>query len=274
MKKILFTILISSSFLFGQSKSVWFPEELNIKPFTANLLEARAGFKFFTNQKNVQLDAGFSQDFYLKISNADESYSFGGDIFTFTRLREAENFHFPVEAVDYYFGINASYKNEQLKPVSFGIRTRIAHISAHLVDGRYIEDENIWMDNRDPQVYSREFIEFIPYLEYKKFRTYFGYTYMFHVIPTYISKSIFQLGFDYYYVGDVLPFIPFAAYDLKFSKITSYTSIHSVNLGVKFGNYNGKGFSILYSYNKGLSVHGEYFDLKEDYSAIGFNIDL
>jgi hypothetical protein len=69
-------------------------------------------------------------------------------------------------------------------------------------------------------------------------------------------------------------FVPFAAYDFKLSKISKYSGNNIISAGIKFGKYDSRGLSILFSYFSGKSIHGEYFDLNERYSTIGLNLDL
>ena len=47
-----------------------------------------------------------------------------------------------------------------------------------------------------------------------------------------------------------------------------------VSAGIKFGNFKAKGFSLIFSYFSGKSIHGQYFDISENYSTLGFNMDL
>ncbi len=275
MKKnhIVFYLLIAASTVFSQSKKEWFPDELNIQPFTANHLEPKAGFGYLIGERNIELDIGTSSDFYHYVID-NKTFSFGGDLFTFTKLRGESDFHFPVEAIDYLFGVNAGYKIVNDKN-EWGARFRLSHISAHFVDGQYDYANNMWRNGKTPWVYSREFMELFPYYKINTFRMYAGLTYIFHVKPDFIGKGIYQLGFDYFLpeLFDVST-SPFVAYDFKLQKIGEYSGSNILSVGFKFGKYDKKGFSILYSYYSGKSIHGEYFDLNEHYSTIGFNLDL
>ncbi len=267
------TIVLSVN-LYSQSIKEWFPAELNIQPFTSNLLEPRNGFMFALGEDWLRLDIGTSRDI-LQLNSGEETISFGADLFTFTRLRSNDNFKFPVETIDFFFGINAGYnKHDGVR--EYGLRIRLSHLSAHLVDGRYDVHSREWINGRDPFTFSKEFIEFFPYYRVSGFRVYLGLTYIFHIIPEIINKRIYQVGFDYY----ILPFsngsiTPFIAYDFKLSGINNtYFGNSIAKLGVKFGSPLSRGFSILISYISGKSIHGELFDLTENYLNIGFNLDL
>ncbi|MEP0860153.1 MAG: DUF1207 domain-containing protein [Ignavibacterium sp.] len=268
---IIIFLLSINSFLFAQQN--WFPKELNVQPFTANFLEPKAGFLFNTSDNKIRLDVGTSQDI-LHIKSQDDIFSFGADLFTFTRLRGEDDFHFPVETIDYLFGLNASFK-KVLAENEYGIRFRFSHISAHLVDGQFDKAISQWRDGRLPQVYSREFLELFPFIRLDDLRFYAGLTYIFHSSPKEIKKGIFQIGGDYFITElSNQVFTPFIAYDFKLSGKEKYVGNNFINFGIKFGEFNKKGFSIYYSYISGKSVHGEYFDLNENYSSIGFNLDL
>lgn len=275
MIKSLSIILIT--FLFSGLSSAqqfnWFPADLNVQPFTANLSEPRGGFLFALDENKIRLDVGTSRD-VLHIYLNESTLSFGADLFTYTRLRSENEFHFPVETIDYLFGINSAYKVDDGKK-EIGIRFRFSHISAHLADGQYDKNSASWKDGNLPDVYSREFAELFPFFRVKNIRMYLGFTYLIHTSPDNVKKTVFQLGGDYFLVGLISDqFTPFAAYDFKLNGINNYIGNNSFSAGIKFGRWNGRGFSVYFAFLSGLSIHGEYFDLRENYSNLGFNLDL
>lgn len=274
MKKLFFLLLLYVTVSFAQTKTVLFPDDILIQPFTANILEPRLGFLFQVGDNELRLDIGNSRDLMrLNISDS-ESMSFGADMFTYTLLRGESDFHFPVDAVDYLFGINTGYKKVEGN-LEYGARLRLSHISAHLVDGHFDHETQQWRNGHEPRVYSREFIELMPFLKYNDFRGYIGITYLIHVTPSEIGKDIYQFGFDYFATGIFGEYLtPFIAYDFKLVNINSYTGNNSINIGLKFGKPEGNGMSLYFNYYSGKSVHGEYYDYTKEYSAIGLNIDL
>ncbi|MCK9210606.1 MAG: DUF1207 domain-containing protein [Ignavibacteriaceae bacterium] len=276
MKKIKFislNILLLGSILFSQQRATLFPAELNIKPFVANFLEPKVGFMFMLGKNSLRLDIGNSKDFF-HYADGEKTYSFGGDFFTYTKLRGEKDFHFPVDAVDYLFGLNGGIK---IKNTNYecGMRMRLSHISAHFVDGHFDKLSGSWRNGRTPRVYSREFVEVTPFYSMNDFRLYFGYAYLFHVVPKEIGKNVFQIGGEKFFD---LPFanyfFPFITYDLRVTKLGKYSGTNSLSAGVKVGNKNTGGFSFMINYFSGNSVHGEYFDYKEKYISFGMNIDL
>ena len=222
----------------------------------------------------LRLDIGTSKDIY-KMNSENETISFGADVFTFTRLRSQNGFKFPVETVDYLFGINAGYKTVNGND-EYGLRFRFSHISAHLVDGRYDNNRNEWLDGRKPITFSKEFLEFFPYYRLQGFRVYAGLTYIIHILPGTINKGIYQLGFDYFILPLSLESVtPFVAYDFKLNGVNDvYSGNNIAKIGVKFGDPFASGFSILFSYISGRSIHGELYNINENYANIGFNLDL
>ncbi len=275
MKKI--TILILTAFLLtisAQNKLKFFADDLLIQPYTANMIEPKLGFVFQVGNNELRLDIGNSIDIMRYDLSECEELSFGADLFTYTLLRGEQNFHFPVDAVDYLFGVNFGYV-KKAEHFDYGARLRISHISAHFVDGHFDNTAQQWRKGRNPRVYSREFFEFMPFVKYQEIRFYAGLTYLIHTTPSNIGKDIYQLGFDYFWKNGISEGItPFIAYDFRLENIFDYTGTNSFNTGIKFGKANGKGFSIYFHYFAGKSVHGEYYDYNKKYSAIGINLDL
>ena len=270
---LLFLISLFSFPVKPQAETAWFPSGINIQPFTANFLEPKAGFSYLLGREEIRLDIGTSADIFLHKSG-NKFLSFGADLFTYTRLRGRSSFHFPVEAIDYLFGVNSGYKiidNDK----EYGFRFRFSHISAHLVDGAFDNSIKDWRNGRNPRTYSREFIEIFPFFRITTLRFYTGFTYLVHVNPEFVGKGIYQLGFDYF-ADKLIAGIatPFLAYDFKLTRIDKYSGNNIIAAGVKFGNYNSKGISIIVSYYAGKSIHGEYFNLNENYTTLGINMDI
>ena len=267
------SFLFITTFAESQTESEWFPSGLNVQPFAANFLEPRTGFSYILGKNKIRLDIGTSTDIYLH-EYQNRYFSLGADLFTFTRLRGENDFKFPVETIDYLFGINGTYKITNADK-EIGVRVRLSHISAHLVDGSFDSQNMIWRDNKNPRTYSREFIEFFPYYKFAGLRIYFGFTYLGHINPPIFGRWMYQAGFDYFADGLINNFItPFTAYDFKLSKLSKYSGNNIFEAGFKFGKYNSKGISIIFSYYSGRSIHGEYFNINEKYTTLGVNVDL
>ncbi len=271
---IVFLLFLNFNFFVkAQSNVEFFPNNLTVQPFTANILEPKVGFLFHLSENELRLDIGNSIDI-LRIKKGDEWFSFGADLFTYTLLRSEENFRFPVDAVDYLFGFNFTYK-KFFEKKEYGFRARLSHISAHLVDGRYDWQKNGWRDGLNPRVYSREFFELMSFYKSGGLRIYCGFAYLFNVKPVSIKKDNYQIGFDYFLPNFIYTnFSPFIGYDLKLIHLDKYTANHSLSAGIKFGKPEAKGLSVYLNFYSGKSIHGEYFDLNKEYTAVGINMDL
>jgi hypothetical protein len=122
--RILLLTVVFSGILTAQKVEL-FPGDLNIQPFTSNFLEPRMGVFFQSGKNDLRLDIGASKDIARFTGNNGTLFSIGADFFTYTRLRGEADFHFPVDAVDYLFGLNAGYKIPLKGRSEFGIRGKI-----------------------------------------------------------------------------------------------------------------------------------------------------
>ncbi|MFA5804344.1 MAG: DUF1207 domain-containing protein [Melioribacteraceae bacterium] len=278
MKKyyLIFMILIGS--FVNQAQTVteteyeFFPNDLIIYPFTANQLEPKLGFVFRMNSNQLWLNIGNSMDL-IRIKRDSEIFSIGADLFTWTLLKKEDNFRFPVDAVDYMFGLNFGFKTA-VHNYSFGGRIRLSHISAHFVDGHFDMDKQQWKDGRDPRVFSREFVEVLGFYSFHTIRVYVGGTYLYHVDPSEIGKATLQTGLEYY-VKDALSYniSPYIAADGTM-RTNDKKRNFTFNAGIKFGKIEGRGLRIFYQYYNGYDINGEYFDVRREYSTLGINLDL
>ena len=269
MKKILISIML---FLMSDFDSFAI-ENLLFKPLTANQLEGRIGSIIQTNQDNLRLDIGASFDL-IEFKINDNQLRFGADFFTYTRLRSEKNFKFPVETSDYFFGINSSYKTKFLNQ-AISMRLRLAHISAHLVDG-YSKNGNFY---KLPFVYSREFADFTFAIDslFKSeilpngIRLYLGHNYVFSNTPDAAETQIFNLGADLDY--GLTNWLDLAAgIDFKTGFASDDFSQLAFQIGLNFKTALNRGIFVGYYYFDGISLHGLFYNEKDNYSGIGFQI--
>jgi len=208
--------------------------------------------------------------------------SFGTEFFTWTRLRAADNFKFPVEAVDYYFGIRGQMHFDE--QIVSDVRLRVAHISAHLVDG----DPSFTSPVQQYMTYSREFADlmvgFMPLVRWislgsndrtgARIRPYVGAQWLFHTIPDTLGMLTPYAGLDV----AVQPFrVPVAlrfGYEARLNTELEPIGEHEVRLGVKFGMIDSHGLLIEGSYYSGRSHYGQHFSERERYFSLGFAVDF
>lgn len=237
------------------------------KPYTANPLEARVGAMYQTDDEKVRLDIGNASDL-LTLKDSDScKIMLGFDFFIITRLRSQSNFKFPVETSDYFFGLNSTSKFK-LFGENMSARLRFAHISSHLVDG--LADSLTF--RKEPFVYSREFIDLTFAWDLTNFRPYLGATYIYSTKPKNISAIIPQLGFDFdYKFCSNLSAI--GGYDFKLIGVSDvFAGSNAMQVGVKLNTEKSFGISLNYYYFSGRSIHGMFYDSKDNYSAIGFEL--
>ncbi|MGA7161181.1 MAG: DUF1207 domain-containing protein [Bacteroidota bacterium] len=253
------------------------PYGLLFKPLLANTYEPRDGILSEIGKNRLRLDIGNSIDLLQFHFDDDSSrLTMGADFFTYTLLRGEKDFHFPVDASDYFFGINFSYK----KPLAVGVissRLRVSHISSHFVDGHYDNSLQEWRDGQSPRVYSREFLDGVIAFEPSSFnndaRIYIGATYLYHVDPPNLARFMGDAGGEFHtnVWGKSYAYFAYQATALKILE----TSIrHNIQLGLKIGDWDGRGVNLYGSYFSGYSIHGEYFDAKDNYFALGFLIEF
>ncbi len=266
MKRIISTIFLFL-FSFNYAESSGLKDSLDFlslqkvyEPLEAGIMEARMGFQKYTNIDNLKLDIGASIDIInLKTGRVD--YSAGADFFTFSNLRSESGFKFPVDAIDYFFGINFNMKQILSAKESLSARLRISHISSHLEDGHIYERTDTIFT---PFVFSKEFIDMSAVYEYDAsgnlaLRAQGGVNYIFHSIPDEISPVSAQIGLEAkYYVTDILSL--YISNELTVAEVNSQTNANeNLEAGVTLGRKNSRGLTIFFNYYDGQDFRGQYY---------------
>ena len=272
MKKVLFLLLVINSVAIPSENGFsFYSGSILFKPLAANTFEPRLGLIWHTDGNRLRLDIGNSTDLVqYRFESGQRLLTFGSDFFTYTQLQGEKNFHFPVDAVDYLFGITMNYA-DTLNQGVLSTRLRLSHISAHFVDGHYEGAAARWKNGHNPRVYSREFLDLTAgYEPVRSVRGYVGIVYLWHVDPTTIDPFYGYVGGEYHHDLNSL-FSGFAAYQCTISDLLPK---HEVHAGVKVGEWNGRGTKLFYTYYSGNNIHGEYFDRTDVYTGVGFTIDF
>jgi hypothetical protein len=266
-----------------------------VEPPYAGRHEARIGGASEPADEKLRLDIGASIDILTirdsttppgMIVQERNRFSAGADFFTWSRLRAEENFKFPVEAVDYYFGVNLALKLARLaghRPLIAEIRTRVAHISAHLVDGSEPFGDS---SMTTPAVYSREFFDGMLAADGERLakligiddasiRPYVGVTAVFHAVPAVESLASPYIGLDGFIVPAAsLPLVLQFGYEARLNtEQTAAIGEHSTRIGVKLGRPYSNGLLVEAAYYSGRSMYGQLFGARESYVSFGFAID-
>ena len=251
-------------------------------PLLADPAEPRIAVMPMLSRDALQLDIGTSADLY---QNKEKTFAVGVDFGTFSLLNTAENFKFPVDTIDYLFGINATWKT----PVDTGslpfnelsARLRLSHISAHFEDG-HTDANGDWIQEGPfeiPFTYSREFVNLTVALDSPEHhRIYAGYQYLYHSIPDNIAPHSFQVGAEIATPGNT-----YIAADFKLLPIwrgsadgetDGYRGTWNLQAGIRLSAIGLDRVRLAYNYFSGMSRHGMYFYKPESYSTLGMIVDL
>ncbi len=230
------------------------------EPLEAGILESRMGFQKYTNIDNLKLDIGASIDI-VTLKTEKAKYSAGADFFTFSNLRSESGFKFPVDAIDYFFGINFSMKTNLSLNEKLSARLRLSHISSHLEDGHIYERTDTIFT---PYVFSKEFIDLSGIYEYDAtknltLRIHGGVNYIFHSIPDEISPISGILGLEAkYFVTDILSL--YISNELNIAEVNSQTNANeNLEAGVTLGRKNSRGITFFFNYYDGQDFRGQYY---------------
>jgi hypothetical protein len=273
------------------------PPRAVVAPY-AGKYEARIGVTDQPAEHHLRLDIGASVDLLslksvtyppgdpnvtddkLQIGDIART-TFGADFFTWTQLRSVGNFKFPVEAVDYYFGINAARHYE--KSLLSDLRLRVAHISAHLVDG----DPSFTDPEQKYMTYSREFVDAMAGFDLERLtgsgvegpiqsRLDAGALWLFHTIPDTLGRLTPYVGGDMNWrlLEESFPVTLRAGLEARLNTELEPIGEFLGRVGVKLGTPTSRGVTIEGSYYSGHSPYGQRFTTREKYFALGFLVDL
>ena len=253
------------------------------KPLLADPTEPRIAVMPWLEKRNLQLDIGSSADLY---QSKNKDFAAGVDFATWSLLKRGDNFKFPVDAIDYLFGINASWK----QPVSFGAlpfdelsgKIRLSHISAHFEDGHYDATAHQWIPSADwngtvPFTYSREFVNLVVALSSPKHRIYGGYQYLYHSLPDGINPHSLQAGVelstsDNTYLAADFKMLPIWQPSLNATR--GFRGTWNLQAGMRLNSIGLEKVRVACNYFSGMSRHGMYFYRPESYTTIGVLVDL
>ena len=252
-------------------------------PLLADPLEAKIAVMPALNEQTLQLDIGASTDLY---QSDNKDFAVGVDFGTYSRLKRSSDFKFPVDAVDYLFGVNTSWKktfHSNLLPFdTFSAKARLSHISAHFEDGHYNAEAGQWIRPDDwsgaiPFVYSREFINVVMALSSKDARVYAGYQYLYHSIPDNINPHSIQAGVELAttkntYIATDFKLLPLWR-DAE-QKTDGFRGTWNLQAGMRLNTIGLEKVRLACNYSSGISRQGMYFYHPEHLTTAGIIIDF
>ena len=259
------------------------PSGVIFAPLLADPLEPRIAVMPSLSQRTLQLDIGSSADLY---QNENKEFAIGVDFGTWSQLKRTDEFKFPVDAIDYLFGINSSWRkpfqSNGLPFDTFSAKVQLSHISAHFEDGHYDVANRQWIEQKGwsgtiPFTYSREFLKVVLALSSPEHRVYAGYQYLYHTLPEGINPHTFQAGAELSTPGNT-----FIAADLKLLPIwqpslqatRGHRGTWNLQAGMRLNGIGLNKIRIACNYYTGISRQGMYFFHPESYTTAGIIIDL
>ena len=276
MKSITLLLLILPQIIFGKASTgkydslYFFTSNTVYVPVEASIIEAKNGVTKFIDSKYLTLNIGVSFDL-IGLKAKKNTFSFGIDFFTFSNLRSEDNFKFPVDAIDYLFGVNFNLKRNLSERNVLTSRFRISHISSHFEDGHIYERTDTIFT---PYVFSKEFLELSVMSNYRinnelYLKSMLGINYIFHAIPDEISSFSGQLGLELrYYITKFLNF--YISNDVILASVNSVSNLNeSFETGLSFGNINSRALSLYFDYYDGQDYKGQYYGKYLNYTGLG-----
>ena len=247
------SVLNNDSLYFFTTNTLFVPTETSI-------IESKVGVVKYTDDKNLKLDIGVSFDL-IGLKTEKVKYSFGVDFFTFSNLRSEDNFKFPVDAIDYLFGINFNFKKPLSKKLNLSGRFRISHISSHFEDGHKYENTDTIFT---PVVFSKEFLDFAGVADYKLAKDFYfkgllALNFIFHSIPEDAKGISGQLGLEFkYYLTKI--FSLYISDNLSLASVNSDSNLNNnFETGVAFGMLNTRSILLYFTVYDGQDYRGQYY---------------
>jgi hypothetical protein len=276
LRSITLLLLLLPHIIYGKDSSVkndslyFFTSNTLYVPVEASIIEAKNGVTKFLDSKYLTLNIGVSFDL-IGLKAKKNTFSFGIDFFTFSNLRSEDNFKFPVDAIDYLFGVNFNLKRNLSDRNVLTSRFRISHISSHFEDGHVYERTDTIFT---PYVFSKEFLELSVMSNYRinnelYFKSMIGINYIFHAIPDEISSFSGELGLEFrYYITKFLNF--YISNDVILASVNSVSNLNeSFETGLSFGNINSRALSLYFDYYDGQDYKGQYYGKYLNYTGLG-----
>lgn len=248
----------------------FFSTNLVFVPTESSILEPRMGVTKFTNSQYLTLNIGAAMDL-LGYKKKQITYSFGIDMFTFSNLRSEDNFKFPVDAIDYFFGVNFNYKRKVNEKLDILGRLRISHISSHLEDGHIYENTDTIFT---PFVFSEEFFNLALMSEYNinpdlSFKGLLAANYIFHAIPDEISNFSGQIGLEFRNYFTKI-FSIYISNNLNLETVNSNSNLNeNFETGFSLGKKNSRSVNFYFDYYDGQDYRGQYYGNYLNYKGLG-----
>lgn len=247
-----------------------FPRTLLFMPLLANHEEPVIGLEQQLGSTALRVGIGNTVDLF-EYHHGSDTVRWGADFFSFSLASTIREVRLKIDAADGFFGMHFAWTNGP----RWMVRFRVLHQSAHFVDGHYDLTAGTWNDNRKPIPFSRNYGEVVAtygmYSELVAVRAYAGPSFAVYNNPKDIRRWGGIMGFEVRALGRI-PL--YAAYNLSLLGVPRYDGSNSLEAGLKFGDWNGRGIRLYVMYYSGLDLFGEYYKDRKEFVGAGFAIDF
>lgn len=267
-----------SSFVFE-----FIPSGLHFQPLKGNNQEARLGLLYYTETSNLKVDIGNNIDLIgFSFPGFKGRFTMGIEFMAYAYSTSYKGNRLQIDAVDGFFGGNGTFSKE-LENSRLFIRARIIHNSAHFVDGHYDLSLKSWINNQEPIPFTRDFGEILVAHDLAKknynLRYYAGGAYSTLIRPMDQKKYSLSAGTEFALENMFGKFFGkdeniFAAWHFELKGIPEYIGNNNLQLGLKFGQWRGKGLVFYLDYFSGSNMFSEYYKNRINRFGIGFNVDF
>ncbi|MCF6268810.1 MAG: hypothetical protein L3J41_03785 [Melioribacteraceae bacterium] len=281
-------ILLSFLFLFSQisfaqkNKYELFPDGQNFMPLKASHQEARLGILYYPENGFLKVDIGNSSDLFAINFSDNDKLTLAIDFMAYALSINYAGRRLQISVLDGFFGGHAAYRLS-FENRNILMRFRIIHNSAHFVDGLWDTGANDWIGEDKPIPFTQDFGEITVadehILNFGVLKYYGSAAYAALVRPAELQKWFFNAGIEISsdkIFGSVLqkPVNLFFASHNVFAGKPEYKLSTNNILGVKFGEWYGKGLVLYLSYYYGNHKFNEYYFKRVSQFGIGFNVDF
>jgi hypothetical protein len=250
--------------------TAWFPSGTLFTPLIANHEEPRMGLSQEIGNTRMKVAIGNALDVYEYRSGADTLRA-SALFFAYALANDYRGYRLKIDAADGFFGIGFSYNTAS----HWSVRFRILHLSAHLVDGHYNDQQEEWRDGKLPFPFSRNYGEIVGVYQWDisgyTLRPYAGIAYAPIVKPVAIRKWSALAGWEAHAPGTTHLYL---AHHFTLMGTPTVIGSNTVEAGIKFGRWNARGLRLFLTYQNGWDNFGEYYNVRHEAVAGGFAFDF
>lgn len=282
---IRFVLLISSLLsmsLCGRAQTIFLVDRTLLPPLTANVQEPRTGLRKEIGSSRLKIDIGSTIDVVRFQMSPEQSLSLGIDFFVYALSTGNEGLRLQIDAADGFFGGHVGYRATGTSADHF-FRFRFLHLSAHFLDGHFDPFTGDWKGGRSPIAFTRDFAELVGGINLSPgnahLMLYAGFSYGVLVRPATIDKVEYLFGGELRWseaLGSLFakPWNIYIADHAAVIGIPESVTSNTVEAGVKFGSWEGRGLRLYASFAVGLDVFHQYYDVYRQSWGFGFSYDI